>query len=100
MVLLFGEETPTSGHYRMVLDGKPITRTQGDKLVADFDAGATARPAGGNVRYAETVGQGLDPTTEHTLDIIPTFTADADQELRLESLCVAGGAAPSVHSGS
>lgn len=90
IALLFGEGTPTSGKYRMILDGKPVERKNGDTVQTEFDAGATARSAGGNVRYVELVGQNLDPNIEHTLEIVPLFAADVEQELRLESLCVAG----------
>jgi len=37
------------------------------------------------------IATGLDPATDHTLRIEPVFDADKEQELRLESICVADG---------
>lgn len=76
-VLLFGEGTPSSGCYEVRLNGgKPQI----------YDAGASARS--GNLRYVEIIGQGLDPTKSHTLEIQPRL--QEGQELRLESICIAG----------
>ncbi len=81
MALLFGEETPKSCRYRVTVDGRP----------SEYDAGDVARGASGNVRLVQTVAQGLDPGVWHTLEILPL--QGNGQELRLESLCVAGGPA-------
>ncbi len=90
MALLFGETTKTSGSYRLWLDGKPVEHTpQGTKTATDrFDAGAFAERIGGNGHYVQVIATGLDATREHVLEIEPLL--DPGQELRLESLCVAG----------
>jgi lysophospholipase L1-like esterase len=90
MALLFGETTKTSGSYRLWLDGKPVEHTpQGAKAATDrFDAGAFAERIGGNGHYVQVIATGLDATREHVLEIEPLL--DPGQELRLESLCVAG----------
>jgi len=35
----------------------------------------------------------LDPSVTHVVEIVPAFEEGKDQEVRLESICVAGGAA-------
>jgi hypothetical protein len=52
-----------------------------------------ARRANGNVHHVQLLATGLDPTIWHTLEIEPLFKDDSEKELRLESLCVAGGTA-------
>lgn len=95
MVLLFGESTLISGKYRVYLDGKlvehkpPKVKTP----ISEFDPGDFARRANGNVHHVNVVAEGLDPGVEHVLEIEPIFAADTVQELRLESICVAGGPA-------
>jgi lysophospholipase L1-like esterase len=95
MVMLFGECTSKSGKYRVYIDGKLVPHRSGDgKVVADdFDAGDFARKAGGNVHLVQVLAEGLDDATEHSLEIEPVFAADVAQELRIESICVAGGKA-------
>ena len=95
LVMLLGEATPASGAYRVYIDGRAVQHTpSGAKDPTDkFDAGAFARRLGGNAHHAQVIATGLDPETEHTLQIEPLFAADARQELRLESICVAGGRA-------
>jgi hypothetical protein len=48
---------------------------------------------GGNTHLVEVIAEGLDPAAEHTMEIEPVFADDSEQELRLESICVAGGEA-------
>ncbi|HTU24888.1 MAG TPA: SGNH/GDSL hydrolase family protein [Pirellulales bacterium] len=94
MVLLFGESTPKSVKYRVYIDGKLVEhreRPEGPLLDA-FDAGQFGRRAGGNVHHVQVIATGLDRTVEHTIEIEPLFDGP-DQELRLESLCTAGGPA-------
>ncbi len=75
-VLLFGEQTKSSGSYSVRIDaGEPQT--------------FSARCEEGNMRLAEVVAEGLDPTKEHEIVITPLLKPD--EELRLESVCVAGG---------
>jgi hypothetical protein len=92
MVLLFGESTPLSARYHLYVDGKLVEQKppKVKTATADFDAGDFARRANGNVHLVQVVAEGLDPAIEHVLEIEPTFTSDAAQELRLESICVAG----------
>ena len=67
--------------------------TAGGKTFNEFDPGELARRCGGNVHHAQVIATGLDATREHTLEIEPVFEPGTEQELRLESVCVAGGAA-------
>ncbi len=78
--LLFGESTLSSGRYRVTLDGHS----------SDYDAGTLARGAGGNAHHIQILAENLDASVPHTLQISPLFRFDAPQELRLESLCIAG----------
>jgi hypothetical protein len=68
-----------SGKYRVLLDGKEI------KAV---DVGSLGLH--GNWRYVEMLTQNLDAGA-HRIEIIPDLLPG--QELRLESLCVAGSPA-------
>ena len=72
------------------IDGKPVeyvppsTKEKNDF----FDAGAFAQRIGGNGHYVQVIATGLDGATEHLLEIEPVL--EPGEELRLESLCVAG----------
>ena len=90
MVMLLGETTKTSGKYRVWIDGKPIEHeSPWTKEKTDlFDAGAFAERIGGNGHHAQVIATGLDGAAEHLLEIEPVL--EPGQELRLESLCVAG----------
>ena len=95
MVMLFGESTPSSGQYRIHIDGTLVER-QDPKTKAtktEFDAGELARRSNGNVHLAHVLVENLDPTREHIIEIEPVFAGTALQELRIESMCVAGGLA-------
>ena len=50
------------------------------------------RFGGGRQHYA-MIATGLDTQVDHTLEIHPVFAEDEAQELRLESICLAGGEA-------
>ncbi|HEX4146661.1 MAG TPA: SGNH/GDSL hydrolase family protein [Pirellulales bacterium] len=92
MVMLFGESTVKSGKYRVWLDGKVVEhRENGERspLVPLFDAGNLGRRSGGNTHHVQVIATGLDPHVTHRIEIEPVFDAP-DQELRLESICVAG----------
>jgi len=93
MVLLFGEKTLKSGKYRCHIDGKVVEHEDRatKKRVAEFDA--SAKQFGGNTHLSEVIAEGLDPAVEHTLEIEPVFADGEGQELRIESICVAGGKA-------
>lgn len=77
-VLLFGEGTPLSGRYEVRVDGGAPTT---------YDAGAKD----GNIRYFQMIGQGLDPERDHVLEI--RLLLSPGQQLRIESVCVAGAPA-------
>lgn len=77
-VLLFGETTGRSCHYRITIDGKE----------KDYNACQFGEGVG---RMWQVVAEGLDPVKEHTLEIKPLFESpDKPGELRIESICVAG----------
>lgn len=92
-VMVFGEATTTSGKYRVFIDGKPHTYTpHGAKEPTDLYDMTSAR-FNGNWNYHQMIVENLDPNVAHVLEIEPVLAAAAEQELRIESLCVAGGAA-------
>ena len=79
-VLIFGEGTPSSGSYEVRIDGgEPKT----------YDPGALAK--NGNFRHVQMIAQGLDGGREHVVEITPLLVEA--QELRIESVCVAGAPA-------
>ena len=43
------------------------------------------------MRFPPLITEGLNPTSDHLLEIIPQL--EADEEIHLESICVAGGKA-------
>ena len=90
-VLLFGEASPQSGRFHILVDGKPVLDQHGPNRGNDaFDGN---RWGTGTGHLVIEVARGLDPAMPHLIEIVPLFAADKDQELRLESICVAGGAA-------
>lgn len=93
MAMLFGESTPASGKYRVYLDGKLVKKKSDDgkSTQSEFDAGHLGRLVKGNTHLAQVIAEGLDPAVEHTLEIEPVL--NPDQELRIESICIAGGTA-------
>ena len=95
MLLLFGESTPTSGKFRVILDGKLVPRKSpdGKQTFPEFDAAAFAKLLNGNAYLVQVLAEELDPAVEHTLRIEPILADGGGQELRIESLCVAGGEA-------
>jgi lysophospholipase L1-like esterase len=82
-VLLFGEATRKSGKLQVKIDGKIATTEGSSGGLYDLHADG--------MHFARIVAENLDPARPHTLDIVPVL--EKDQELRLESICVAGGAA-------
>jgi hypothetical protein len=75
-VMLFGEMTKTSGSFQVRVDG-------GEPKVF------SARCADGNMRLVQMIAEGLDSTREHEIELIPVLKPG--EELRLESVCAAGG---------
>ena len=93
MVLLFGEESVKSGRYRVYLDGKLLTHVPwGWKDAIDY-YDASSSKMGGSRQHAQVIVPEMDPTVEHTLDIEPLLLDTQEQELRIESICVAGDGA-------
>lgn len=90
-VMIFGEETLKSGKFLAFVDGKPCTWTKWDKEYTEFDANSAKY--GGNRQLSQMLVKGLDPDKVHTLEIRPMFNDEEPQELRLESICLAGGEA-------
>ena len=97
MVLLFGEETLKSGKYRILIDGKDQFRTPWGSKTPTDEYDASAIRFGGNRQHAQVVASGLDATVPHSLEIQPILSATDEQELRLESVCVAGPGASVSH---
>jgi lysophospholipase L1-like esterase len=91
MVMLFGEEGVNAGKYHVYVDGKLVTYTPwGWKQPTDlFSAGFVA----GTRQHMPVIVPNLDPKTDHLLEIEPVFDETKEQELKLESICVAGGKA-------
>ena len=79
-LMFFGEATPKSGKYRVIVDGKEVKAQ---------DMGAMA--VHGNWRYVEMLAQNLDVSVAHCVEIIPEL--EPGQEFRMESLCIAGASA-------
>ncbi|MGE9295470.1 MAG: GDSL-type esterase/lipase family protein [Puniceicoccales bacterium] len=75
-VLLFGEGTPKSGRYSVRIDGGEAVEYN-------------TRCSSGNMRHVQIVGIHLEPGVEHTIEITPLL--EPGEELRLNSVCVAGG---------
>jgi hypothetical protein len=93
MLLLFGEETLASGKYRVWIDGKAATYVPGGaKEPVDLYDASAAR-FGGNRHHTQVIATDLDPAVEHAVEIEPVLEEGKTQELRLESICVAGGEA-------
>jgi lysophospholipase L1-like esterase len=96
MVMLFGEATPKTGRFRIELDGQPAARPSSKADDADrfeFNPGRIAKLCKGNTHLTELIAAGLDPQVEHTLILTPIWQDAEDEELRIESVCVAGGEA-------
>jgi lysophospholipase L1-like esterase len=95
MVMFFGESTTKSVKYRVLIDGKVAEHKSGDgkQTLTEFDGGTLANMVKGNCHHAQVIAEGLDAKVEHTLEIQPIFSGESEQELRLESICVAGGEA-------
>lgn len=93
-VMVFGEATMTSGKYRVRIDGKLLTYTLPVKKKAPTDLyDMSSGRFGGNWNYQQVIVENLDAGTPHVLEIEPVLDGNVEQELRIESLCVAGGAA-------
>jgi lysophospholipase L1-like esterase len=74
-VLLFGEKTRNSGSFSVRIDGGEARTIR-------------AASPDGNMRLMEVIAEGLDPGKEHEIEIVPELKEG--EELRIESICVAG----------
>ncbi len=90
VLMLFGEKTMASGNYRVYIDGILMPVPGQRELRTEFSA--SSQVFGGNVQLIDMITDSLDPTVEHVLEIEPMLT-QKNKELRIESICVAGGPA-------
>jgi hypothetical protein len=90
MVMVFGEGTPKSGKYRAYIDGRLATEDVDGRPVTEIDAGRIAVPSKGNTHHVSVLAERLEAGVDHVLEIEPVLATGGDQELRLESVCVAG----------
>ena len=91
-VLVFGEETVKGGTYVAKIDGEVVE----DSWSKAKEFSTSSAKMGGGRQYYKTHATGLDPEQVHTLEIIPQLDMEKDEELRLESICIAGGEAKLV----
>ena len=98
--MFFGESTVKSVKYRVLIDGKvvehKVRKGKETVVLTEFDGAELAGRVKGNCHHVQVIADRLDPSRAHTLEIQPLFTGKADEELRIESICVAGGAAKVV----
>ena len=78
--------------YRVAFDGKVVEHSENKQKVDTFDAGGLGKRMGGNAHHCPVIVSGLE-SGDHVMEITPVLAADQDQEIRLESICVAGGKA-------
>ena len=88
-ILLFGESTADSCRFRVLVDGDAVTGKGGQEKGADWFEGNRWKTGNGFLFWE--VARGLDPSVPHLLEIEPVFDSAKAQELKLESICVAGG---------
>jgi hypothetical protein len=79
--LLYGEMTPRSGQLQVLIDGKPSDLR--NKGIFDL----SSKAAGGNVKLSMPIARGLR-SGKHRLTLKPLLKKG--EELRIESVCVAG----------
>lgn len=90
-IFLFGEASAGSGRFRVRIDGTVVAGRPNQAKDTDyFDAN---RWKTGNGHLVFEIARDLDAGKVHLVEIEPLFPEDQDQELRIESLCVAGGPA-------
>ncbi len=88
-VMVYGEATAGSGRFRVWVDGALVAsgKPGPGKDTEHFEGNRW----NGNGHLVYELARGLDPGKSHVVEIEPVLSADKEQELRLESLCVAGG---------
>jgi len=77
-ILVFGEKTKKSGSFSVKIDAGEAKTYR-------------AKNEEGNMWLVNTIAEGIDPSIEHRIEIIPHL--GPGEELRIESVCVAGGSA-------
>ena len=87
--MVLGETTTKSVKYKVTIDGKVVEHREGKEKVQIFDAAKLAKMINGNRHHAQVLATGLEAAVEQRLEIEPLWTGK-DQELRLESVCIAG----------
>ena len=90
-ILLYGESSKESANFKMKLNGEYIKQQHGRDRGSDIFVGNRWKDGNGFLIY--DVATGLDASQEHILEIEPLFTDAEGQNLRIESVCVAGGPA-------
>ena len=90
-ILLFGECTAEAGKFRVKVDGKPVAGRWGQEKDSDLFNGNMWKNGNGFMNFE--VIRGLDPSVPHLVEIEPVFEEGKAQDLKLESICVAGGKA-------
>ena len=93
-ILLFGESTADSCRFRVLIDGVAVAGKVGQEKGADWFEGNRWKTGSGFLLWE--VARGLDPSVPHLLEIEPVFDDAKSQELKIESICVAGGKATVV----
>jgi hypothetical protein len=88
--LILGEATSASGKFRVLIDGQPSVYSD-DKGANEAGIFNASTGSSGHGPLIRVVAQGLDAGKVHALTIEPLL--EPEQELRLESLCVAGAPA-------
>ena len=73
----------------MLVDGVAVTGQGGQEKGADWFEGNRWKTGNGFLLWE--VARGLDPSVPHLLEIEPVFDSAKAQELKIESICVAGG---------
>ncbi len=74
---------------QVTIDGKIVDHPEGKERSQTFDAAKLAKMAGGNGHHVQVLATNLDRDAVHMLELEPLLTGP-DQELRLESICIAG----------
>jgi lysophospholipase L1-like esterase len=82
-IQIFGEGTKKSGKFQVKIDGEVVAGEGAKDGLYDANIDGC--------HLVRVLAENLDPARPHLLEIIPQLTDG--QDLRLESVCVAGGAA-------
>jgi hypothetical protein len=82
-----------SGKYRVYIDGKLVERMlpKATEPLFEFDSASISFRSNGNAHHVAVIAENLAADSDHTMEIVPVFSPESEQELRIESICVAGG---------